>query len=69
MQTTKLMALCALLFRLARETRGAVATEYAFLIAFIAIVASLGMVFLGIELGEYFETMGNAIGNAASQGS
>jgi len=69
MQTNKLLALCDLLSRIMRETRGAVATEYAFLIVFIAIVAALGMVFLGVELGQYFETMGNAIGSAASQGS
>lgn len=67
MQTSKLLAWCEILFRIKRETRGAVASEYAFLIVFIAIAASLGMVYLGVELGNYFQAMGNAIGSAASQ--
>jgi Flp pilus assembly pilin Flp len=50
-----------------RETRAAVATEYTFLIAFIAIVSALGMVLLGTELNEYFAKLGNAIGESAKQ--
>lgn len=63
-------ALCYLdeiLFRMHRETRAAVATEYALLIAFIAIVAALGMVILGTGLLEYFTALGNAIGDSAKQ--
>lgn len=63
-------ALCYLheiLFRMHRETRAAVATEYTFLIAFIAIVSALGMVLLGTELSNYFTTLGNAIGESAKQ--
>lgn len=56
-----------ILFRMHRETRAAVATEYAFLIAFIAIVAALGMILLGTELNEYFTKLGNAIGDSAKQ--
>lgn len=55
------------LFRINRETHGAIATEYAFLIAFVAIVAALGMVLLGTELNEYFAKIGGAIGTSAQQ--
>lgn len=57
------------LFRINRETRGAIAAEYAFLIAFVAILAALGMVLLGTELNEYFAKIGGAIGNSADQGT
>ena len=56
-----LVYLYEVLFRIQRETRGAVGTEYAFLIAFIAIVAAIGMVVLGTALGDYFTTFGNAL--------
>ena len=55
------------LFSLKRETGGAVATEYAFLITFIAIAAVIGMFTLGTGLLDYFSAYGNAIGNAAKQ--
>jgi Flp pilus assembly pilin Flp len=55
------------LFSVKRDKRGAVAAEYAFLIAFIGIVAAIGMVSLGTGLLNYFDAFGNAIGNAASQ--
>ncbi len=48
------------LFRIKRDTRGAVGTEYALLIVFIAIVAAIGMVVMGTELAEYFIAYGNA---------
>lgn len=57
----------SVLFSLQRETRGAVASEYAFLVVFIAIVAAAGMLSLGQGLTNYFGAFGNAIGNAASQ--
>jgi Flp pilus assembly pilin Flp len=59
--------LFSVLFSLQRETRGAVASEYAFLIVFIAIVSAAGMLTLGEGLTSYFGAMGNALGNAASQ--
>ncbi len=55
-----LLHLHDVLLRIKRETPGAVGTEYAFLIAFIAIVASIGMVVLGTELADYFTAYGNA---------
>lgn len=64
-----LLHLCDTLFRIKRETHGAVATEYAFLIVFITIVAALGMVTLGTEMMEYFTTIGNSIGTSAQQAS
>ena len=52
------------LARLAKSTSGAVATEYAFLIAFIAIVAAIGMVLLGDNLSNFFNDIGVALENA-----
>lgn len=62
-----LLYLCDVLFRIKRETRGAIASEYAFLIVFVAIIAAFGMVLLGTELSEYFTKMGEAIGTSAQQ--
>lgn len=62
-----LLYLYGVLFRIKRETRGAIATEYAFLIAFVAIVAAIGMVLLGTGLTDYFTTLGNSIGTSARQ--
>ncbi len=56
-----------MLRRLAKSNSGAVATEYAFLIAFIAIVAALGMVLLGENLSAFFNDIGLALANMASQ--
>ncbi len=50
--------------RLTKDKSGAVATEYAFLIAFIAIVAALGMVLLGENLSTFFNDIGVALENA-----
>ncbi len=50
--------------RLKKDKSGAVATEYAFLIAFIAIVAALGMVLLGENLSAFFNDIGVALENA-----
>ena len=50
--------------RLRKDTSGAVATEYAFLIAFIAIVAAIGMVLLGENLSAFFNDIGLALANA-----
>ncbi len=52
--------------RLRKDKSGAVATEYAFLIAFIAIVAAIGMVLLGQNLSAFFNAIGVALENVAS---
>ena len=52
-----------MLSRLAKSNSGAVATEYAFLIAFIAIVAALGMTLLGENLSSFFNDIGEALDN------
>ncbi len=54
----------SLALRLRKDKSGAVATEYAFLIAFIAIVAALGMVLLGQNLSDFFNDIGVALENA-----
>ncbi len=54
----------SLALRLRKDKSGAVATEYAFLIAFIAIVAALGMVLLGQNLSDFFNDIGVALDNA-----
>jgi Flp pilus assembly pilin Flp len=53
--------------RLTKDKSGAVATEYAFLIAFIAIVAAIGMVLLGDNLSAFFNDIGLALENAGGQ--
>ena len=56
----------SLALRLRQDKSGAVATEYAFLIAFIAIVAALGMTLLGTNLSSFFNDIGGALQNAGS---
>ena len=56
----------SLAMRLRKDQSGAVATEYAFLIAFIAIVAALGMVLLGQNLSAFFNDIGLALTNAGA---
>ena len=60
---TKLQSLA---LRLRKDKSGAVATEYAFLIAFIAIVAAIGMVLLGDNLSNFFNDIGLALTNVSS---
>ena len=62
-----LVYLYEVLFRLRRDTLGAVAAEYAFLLVFISIVAAIGMAILGGGLLDYFSALGLTIGNSASQ--
>lgn len=52
--------------RFAKSKSGAVATEYAFLIAFIAIVAALGMTLLGENLSAFFNDIGVALTNISA---
>lgn len=54
------------ILRFAKSESGAVATEYAFLIAFIAIVAALGMTLLGENLSSFFNAIGVALTNVSS---
>ncbi len=56
----------SMVLRLARGKSGAVATEYAFLIAFISIVAAIGMVLLGNNLSAFFNDIGLALTNISS---
>ena len=62
-----LIKLQSLALRLRKDQSGAVATEYAFLIAFIAIVAAIGMVLLGDNLSAFFNDIGMALENAGGQ--
>ncbi len=62
MRTFTYLQLMAL--RLRKDKSGAVATEYAILIAFIAIVAAIGMSLLGQYLSAFFNAMGVAVQNA-----
>ncbi len=54
------------ILRFAKSKSGAVATEYAFLIAFIAIVAAIGMVLLGENLSAFFNDIGLALEGAGA---
>ncbi len=56
-----LVYLQSLFFRLTKDNSGAVSAEYTFLITFIAIVATLGMVFLGPPIANYFPAVGGWI--------
>ncbi|MFT5181100.1 MAG: Flp pilus assembly pilin Flp [Alphaproteobacteria bacterium] len=62
-----LLYLRQIIFCLRREKRGAIAAEYAFLLVFIAIVATAGMLVLGDGLVTYFSAMGLTIGDSAKQ--
>ncbi len=53
-----------MLLPLAKDTSGAVATEYAFLIAFVSIVAAVGMLILGDNMGAFFNDIGQALEGA-----
>ena len=61
-----LIHLKSLCLRIAKSKSGAVATEYAFLIAFIAIVAAIGMVMLGENLSAFFNDIGTALTNISA---
>ena len=61
-----LIQLKSLCLRIAKSKSGAVATEYAFLIAFIAIVAAIGMVLLGENLSAFFNDIGTALTNISA---
>jgi len=55
-----------LINRLATDKFGAVAVEYAFLAAFIAIVAAVGMVLVGPEMAGFFNDTGGAVLDAGN---
>ena len=48
----------SLFIRLRKDDSGAVASEYAFLITFIAILATAGMFLLGPSIADYFSAVG-----------
>lgn len=52
--------------RLMAANSGAIAAEYTFLIAFIAILAAIGMVILGDDIKVYFEDLATALDNASA---
>ena len=53
--------------RLCRDRRGSVGGEYAFLIAFIAIVAAVGFVFLGDSMTTNFSVLGDRVETAGTE--
>ena len=56
------LGLCRYLFiRLVKSKSGAVATEYAFIVAFISIVAAIGMSVQGVSLKDFFSEIGSAL--------
>jgi len=55
----------ALFFRLMVVNSGAAAAEYTFLIAFISILAAIGMLVLGDDIKGYFEDLATALEDAA----
>ena len=55
-----------LIHRLATDKFGAVAVEYAFLAAFISIVAAVGRVLVGPEMAAFFNDTGDAVLDAGS---
>ena len=59
-------AISLIFCRFATSRLGAVAVEYAFLAAFIAIVAAVGMVLVGPNLQAFFIDTGVAVQNAGS---
>jgi len=56
----------ALFIRLMAANSGAAAAEYTFLIAFIAILAAIGMLLMGDDLKAYFEDLATALSNAST---
>ena len=52
------------LSRLCMDEEGAVATEYALLIVFIALLAAVGMILLGQGLAGLFTGIGSALNSA-----
>jgi Flp pilus assembly pilin Flp len=44
------------------EERGATATEYAILVAFIAVVIVVGVTAFGTQLNTFFTSLGNNLG-------
>ncbi len=51
----------SLVLRLRKDESGVITTEYAFLIAFVAIIAAIGMAVLGEDLQGYFTALGDGM--------
>jgi pilus assembly protein Flp/PilA len=47
----------------AESDRGATATEYAILVAFIALIIVLGVTFFGSNLNDWFHRLGGIVGS------
>ena len=56
-----LVYILSIILRFTKDDSGSVAAEYSFLITFIAIVATLGMVALGPSIADFFFEVGDAI--------
>jgi len=54
-----------LVLRIAKDERGAQMVEIALGIVLMAAIAGFGMLILGSNLGTFFESVGNKIGQAA----
>jgi len=52
--------------RLMVMNSGAAAAEYTFLIAFISILAAIGMVLIGDDLQTYFQSLSSSLSNAST---
>lgn len=60
-----LVSLKFLFVRLIYDGSASVSAEYAFLITFIAIVASLGMIALGPGIADYFTALSGLVPDAS----
>ena len=58
-----MMMLVAMHTRIAERDRGATATEYALLVALIALVIVGGVTIFGNQLDKFFSTIGNHLGS------
>ena len=54
-----LIYLMSIILRLKQDRSGGASAEHSLLLVFVAIVAALGMLSLGPEIGDYFEVLGN----------
>ena len=61
------MTRIANLLRITKNKSGAVATEYTFVVAFIAIIAATGMTTLGLNIEGFFNNIGDGLGDAGDE--
>ena len=53
---------------MARDIGGAVASEYAFIVTFIALISAVGMIVLGLALSDVFGTLGGTTTDLCKDG-